>query len=84
MKLKDLKPGKWYTSDNWRSGSYAKFLSDGDNDFKFSESIYKKEYRNIIDNWSDYNNYKEISISEIRHLLPKDYKFEEEMNYYFY
>ncbi len=22
--------------------------------------------------------------SEIKHLLPKDYKFEQEMNYYFY
>lgn len=30
------------------------------------------------------SNVKEVSISEIRHLLPKDYKFEQEFNYYFY
>ena len=77
--------GKWYHSPKW-DGFYIKVDSfDGG-------KIYCKETirNNAGHQFRDYSydssleTYKQISISEIRHLLPKDYKFEQEFNYYFY
>jgi hypothetical protein len=85
MKLNELIIGKWYTTGSWSQNSYAKFLEIRDSEFCMSERLLCKEHYKEIYLWSGRgHNFEEVSIEEIRKYLPKDYKFENTMNYYFY
>ena len=77
--------GQWYKNHN---DNYAKFdYISGTYRFNFTECIQKDKYKVEINWWviDDKDcKWRNIDINEIKHLLPKDYKFEQELNYYFY
>lgn len=79
--------GKWYKNLG-STNSIAKLHEiRNKNEFWMYECLYGgKKYHNENNLTYFYiNTYTcECSIDEIRHLLPKDHKFEQEFNYYFY
>ncbi len=75
--VKEFKPqfivGRWYTSNQWSSGSYCKFLEIKDGRFYFSEKISLKlsdKYSNTKDWWSLFGSITECSLEEIQQYLP--------------
>lgn len=69
-----LEIGKWYTSKQWNTGSYAKFYElNGSNHFVFTESIRINVYSNQKDWWFLPDNITEVSLSEIEKFLPENH-----------
>ncbi len=77
--------GKWYRAEEWTHTNVARCSKSVNSEFNY-DSFINSQNEYVIHNSHLLKNleYKEVSISEIKHLLPKDYKFEQEMNYYFY
>jgi len=68
----ELVPGNWYTTNDWTSGSYARFVDLWNNQFRFSECISLGEYRDTGGSWSYYpESTKEVPTSEILPILAK-------------
>ncbi len=84
--------GKWYKrtdlsfdecSDLYKY--YFRCFGNNTSDNSFiSDYQITKGGKLIKDEFASCNDKIEINISEIKHLLPKDYKFEQETKYYFY
>lgn len=75
----ELIEGNWYSAEDWKSGScfrYTGKIKDG-NKYYFNESILYDSYRTSEDYWFSNRELIEINPNKIKHLLPKDYKFEE-------
>lgn len=78
MKKEDLIIGRWYRNSNWCTdedyiGRLSSFPVDN-NTFRAKEYIYRNSYRNDGSYFSgDFNKIIEVSIEEIRHLLPPNH-----------
>lgn len=75
IKKENLIVGRWYTSDDWVNGSYAKYLKTDRNQFVYSENIYANIYYKTIydESWSMPSLLTEVSIEDLKQYLPKDY-----------
>lgn len=84
MNINELIKDKWYTTIYWRSNSYAKFVCKKNGEFVMSERVYADEYIKGTHSWGNAGPFSEVSVNEIRKYLPKDYKFDNVINYYFW
>lgn len=80
MKPEDLVVGKWYTSDQWSRGSYAKFERYEKNSIEFNFIFNEKinanlKYHIVTGSWFMPTELREVPYNEIKEYLPENYIF---------
>lgn len=79
MKKEDFIVGKWYRCSRWDNNIIAVKCSDIGNRFQYSEIVkkQKQKQKHLVATsssiYTDWENYIEIPISEIQHLLPDNH-----------
>lgn len=80
----ELIVGKWYTSSEWSDNSYIKYKSgELGKTIRGTDSYIKKSCKGAT-SWFGVNSMRAATIEELKKYLPKDYKFNEEIEYEIY